>query len=147
MHVHIAVDDLKRSIDFYSALFAAQPSVIKTDYAKWMLDDPRINFAISQRPATAGLNHLGMQVESDEELEELHARLRAAEASIAEEKGVSCCYARSDKYWVTDPAGVAWESFRNLGAVEIYSDKSDANEKGCCGPVEETGARKPACCT
>src|SRR5437762_4634062 len=97
-HVHVAVPNLTESIHFYSTMFGSEPTVVKPDYAKWMLDDPRVNFAISQRSTSAGINHLGVQVETDEELEELHARLRSAEASIAEEKGVSCCYARLDQY-------------------------------------------------
>ena len=145
-HVHVAVPDLNDSIRFYSTMFGAEPSVVKLDYAKWMLDDPRVNFAISQRSATAGINHLGVQVESDEELEELHARLRSAEASIAEEKGVSCCYARSDKYWVTDPSGVAWESFRNLGDIPFHAADVQAEQKagGCAG--SDSMQSKPACC-
>ena len=134
-HVHVAVHDLEQSIRFYSTLFGAEPSVVKPDYAKWMLDDPRINFAISQRSSRAGVNHLGLQVDSDDELERLHARLRAAEAPVAEEKNVSCCYARSNKYWVTDPAGIAWESFRNLDSVEFFGDTSEPDERAqraCC---------------
>ena len=134
-HVHVAVPDLNESIRFYSTMFGVEPAVVKPDYAKWMLDDPRVNFAISQRSTRAGINHLGLQVDSDDELEALHARLRSAETHVAEEKNVSCCYARSDKYWVTDPAGVAWESFRNLGSVEFYDEKGNASEpSGCCAP-------------
>ena len=145
-HVHVAVPDLNDSIRFYSTMFGAEPSVVEPDYAKWMLDDPRVNFAISQRSAKAGINHLGVQVESDEELEELHARLRSAEASIAEEKGVSCCYARSDKYWVTDPSGVAWESFRNLGDIPFHATNVKAQQKagGCAG--SDSMQSKAACC-
>ncbi|TMH64326.1 MAG: glyoxalase/bleomycin resistance/dioxygenase family protein [Betaproteobacteria bacterium] len=133
-HVHVAVPDLNDSIRFYSTMFGSEPTVVKPDYAKWMLDDPRVNFAISQRSSPSGINHLGLQVDSDDELEVLHARLRSAEAKVAEEKNVSCCYARSDKYWVTDPAGVAWESFHNLGSVEIYGNNDAKEEGGCCGP-------------
>ena len=146
-HVHVAVPDLNDSIRFYSTMFGSAPSVVKPDYAKWMLDDPRVNFAISQRSTHSGINHLGMQVDSDDELEALHTRLRFAESNVAEEKNVSCCYARSDKYWVTDPAGIAWESFHNLGAVELYNDKTETTEKsGCCNPTEQTGSQKSACC-
>jgi hypothetical protein len=135
-HVHVGVTDLNQSIRFYSQLFASEPAVVKPDYAKWMLDDPRINFAISQRGST-GINHLGLQVDSDSELEEVHGRLEGAEGSILAEKDVSCCYARSDKYWITDPQGVAWETFRSLGSVPLYgqSDVDEpAGEKACCGP-------------
>lgn len=138
-HVHVAVSDLRQSIRFYSTMFGAEPTVVKPDYAKWMLDDPRINFAISARGSLAGVNHLGMQVDNDEELEEIRARLDAADAAIAEERNVSCCYARSDKYWVTDPSGLAWESFRSLGAVEVYGgdtltdEPKAAESKTCCG--------------
>ncbi|HEY3180753.1 MAG TPA: ArsI/CadI family heavy metal resistance metalloenzyme [Casimicrobiaceae bacterium] len=146
-HVHVAVPNLNESIRFYSTMFGSEPSVVKPDYAKWMLDDPRVNFAISQRSTRSGVNHLGLQVDSDDELEDIHTRLRSAEANVAEEKNVSCCYARSNKYWVTDPSGVAWESFRNLRSVEFYDDKAEVNDQaGCCAPSEQTGAEKSACC-
>ena len=120
-HVHVAVGNLDESIRFYSAMFGTQPSVTKPDYAKWMLEDPRINFAISTRSTARGINHLGFQADTDDELESIHANIRQADSSIVEEKGVSCCYARSDKYWVTDPTGIAWESFRSLGSVPLYN--------------------------
>jgi len=126
-HVHVAVPDLAASIRFYSTLFGAEPSVVKDDYAKWMLEDPRVNFAISQRGGRTGINHLGFQVDEPAELEEIHGRLAAADAGVTAEKDVSCCYARSDKYWTTDPAGVPWESFRSLGTVPFY------NAASCCG--------------
>lgn len=109
MHIHISVDNLSESIQFYSVMFASAPSVLKTDYAKWMLEDPRINFAISKRGAALGLNHLGMQVESAEELAEMNARLQQLQAEVVEETEAACCYAKSDKYWVNDPQGIAWE--------------------------------------
>src|ERR1044072_64899 len=108
-HAHIIVDDVPRSIDFYSKLFGAVPTVEKPDYAKWMLDDPRVNFAISERGQAIGINHLGVQAETDEELEGIHARLLEADRGVIAEEGVACCYAESDKYWVTDPQGIAWE--------------------------------------
>jgi catechol 2,3-dioxygenase-like lactoylglutathione lyase family enzyme len=146
-HVHVAVPNLTESIRFYSTMFGNEPTVVKSDYAKWMLDDPRVNFAISQRSTRSGINHLGLQVDSDDELQALHTRLRSAEANVTEEKDVSCCYARSDKYWVTDPAGVAWESFHNLGNVEFYDDKAEADKQsGCCSPSQQTRAEKSACC-
>ena len=146
-HVHVAVPNLIDSIRFYSTMFGSEPTLVKSDYAKWMLDDPRVNFAISQRSTRSGVNHLGLQVDTDDELQDLHTRLRSAEANVAEEKNTSCCYARSDKYWVTDPAGVPWESFHNLGSVEFYDDKTEANKQsGCCSPAQQTNAEKSACC-
>src|ERR1700728_2875304 len=105
LHVHVAVDDLQRSIDFYAALFAAEPSLTKTDYAKWMLDDPRVNFAISTRGREPGLDHLGIQAEDKTELHEVYARLRQAGGTIVEQGETSCCYAKSEKSWIDDPAG------------------------------------------
>ena len=124
-HVHVAVSDLKKSTLFYSAMFGMQPSVLKTDYAKWMLDDPRINFAISARTGVTGVNHLGFQAETDEELEEIHTRLQSADTAITAEKGANCCYAKSDKYWVEDPTGIAWESFRSLATIPFFGEQSD----------------------
>ncbi len=145
-HVHVAVPDLKQGIRFYSTMFGAAPTVEKSDYAKWMLDDPRVNFAISQRGGPGGINHLGFQVDDAAELEEIHGRLRAADSGVVEEKNASCCYSKSDKYWVTDPAGVAWESFRSLGTVPFYRGEcGTANEGGCCAPSGEAEARA-ACC-
>lgn len=150
-HVHVAVPDLEKSIRFYSTVFGSEPSVVKPDYAKWMLEDPRVNFAISQRGESAGVNHLGLQVESDAELQDLHSRLAAADAGVVAEKNVSCCYARSDKYWVTDPSGVAWESFHSLGTVPLYhGEEAEPNACGtdttqCCAPaVQESVAASAA---
>ena len=155
-HVHVAVKDLEESTRFYSAMFGVEPTVIKPDYAKWMLDDPRVNFAISQRSQTAGVNHLGVQAETEDELEAIHANLERADAAVVAEKGVSCCYAKSDKYWVTDPQGVAWESFRSLGSVPLYGEENHTapgacgtNEAtGCCAPAagEQATAKVAACC-
>jgi lactoylglutathione lyase len=146
-HVHVAVPDLAASIRFYSTMFGAQPSVVKDDYAKWMLEDPRVNFAISQRGGAQGINHLGFQVDDAAELGEIHSRLQAAGAGVTEEKNASCCYARSDKYWVTDPAGVAWESFHSLGTVPYYNGETKEAQKGaCCAPAAEAPA-KAACCS
>ncbi len=131
-HVHVAVDDLAKNIRFYSTIFGAAPAVVKDDYAKWMLDDPRINFAISQRSGKFGVNHLGLQVDSGAELEEIHGRLDAAGGNVVAEKNVSCCYAKSDKYWITDPQGVAWESFRSLDTVPYF----DAAGAGAASPVD-----------
>ena len=146
-HVHVAVPDLQKSIQFYSTMFGARPAVVKDDYAKWMLEDPRVNFAISERGGVAGINHLGFQVDEASELEDIHTRLQAADAGVLEEKDVSCCYARSDKYWTTDPAGIPWESFHSLGTVPFYNgDTKEAAKGACCAPKEETPARA-ACCS
>jgi catechol 2,3-dioxygenase-like lactoylglutathione lyase family enzyme len=140
LHVHVAVHDLKQSIRFYSALFAAEPTVKKDDYAKWMLDDPRVNFAISTRANKAGLDHLGIQAENGEELEDLGTRLAQADVAVTAQKGASCCYAKSDKYWTIDPQGVAWESFHTLDSVPMYGQ--DARVR--VGEAKSAG--KAACC-
>lgn len=135
LHVHVAVDDLAASIRFYSAMFAAAPTVAKTDYAKWMLDDPRVNFAISARGATPGLNHLGVQVESAEELAEMGTRLKKLETEVVEEMGTACCYAKSDKYWATDPQGIAWETYHTLDSIPVFSHAAASESaSGCCVP-------------
>jgi catechol 2,3-dioxygenase-like lactoylglutathione lyase family enzyme len=138
LHVHVAVHDLKQSIRFYSALFAVQPLVTKDDYAKWMLDDPRVNFAISTRGRKAGLDHLGIQAECREELEEIGSRLAQADVATLEQKGASCCYAKSDKYWTLDPQGIAWESFHTLGTVPVYGEDGRS--------TSAQPERKTACC-
>jgi len=140
MHVHVAVDDLSRSIGFYSALFDAQPAVVKADYAKWMLDDPCVNFAISTRGREPGLDHLGIQVENKTELHEVYARLRKAGGTIIEQGETACCYAKSEKSWIDDPAGIAWETFHTTGENTDYGDGSGervarvAHEKLFCAP-------------
>ena len=143
LHVHVAVHDLQQSIRFYSALFAAEPAVKKDDYAKWMLDDPRVNFAISTRGGKAGLDHLGIQAENGAELEDLGYRLAQADVAITAQKGASCCYAKSDKYWTLDPQGIAWESFHTLDSVPMYGQETrpravelkNAGQAACCGPA------------
>jgi len=135
-HVHVAVHDLAESIRFYSALFAAEPTIRKDDYAKWQLEDPRVNFAISAQAKRSGVDHLGIQAEDDAELEGLRARLAQADVSTSEQKGVSCCYARSDKYWTIDPQGIAWESFHTLDSVPVYGEDKRTQ------PVKATSA----CC-
>jgi catechol 2,3-dioxygenase-like lactoylglutathione lyase family enzyme len=147
-HVHVAVNDLSKSIAFYSAMFGEQPGVVKQDYAKWMLEDPRINFAISNRGQAAGVNHLGLQAEDDAELQAIHANLQKADATVLAEKGAHCCYAMSDKYWVTDPQGIVWESFRSLGSIPLYddgeTDLAGAEKRASCGSGE---AATGSCCT
>jgi len=149
LHLHVAVDDLSQSIGFYSALFAAEPTVIKTDYAKWMLEDPRVNFAISTRGRKAGLDHLGIQVESADELREVHARLHKAGGEVIEQGQTTCCYARSEKSWIDDPSGIAWETFFSTGECTHYGDGTGervarvAREgvSACCvPPVADAGA-------
>jgi predicted lactoylglutathione lyase len=149
MHVHVAVADLKQSIGFYSALFAAEPAVTKDDYAKWMLDDPRVNFAISTRGRQPGLDHLGIQVENGDELKEIYARLHKAGGAIIEQGQTACCYARSEKSWIDDPAGISWETFLTTGESIDYGDGTGeriarVHEKSCCAPaptvVEPAGA-------
>lgn len=141
LHVHVAVADLAASIRFYSAMFAAEPTVTKDDYAKWMLDDPRVNFAISARGATPGLNHLGVQVESADELAEMSERLQKLDTEVVEEMGTACCYAKSDKYWATDPQGIAWETYHTLDSIPVFGGQQEGE---CCVP-EPVVAKIPGC--
>jgi catechol 2,3-dioxygenase-like lactoylglutathione lyase family enzyme len=120
LHLHVSVPDLSQSIAFYETLFGTKPTVVKDDYAKWMLDDPRVNFAISQRERAAGVDHVGIQVDSTAELAEIAGRLKAAGAQTFEEAAVTCCYAKGDKAWVNDPAGVRWETFHTFGEATTY---------------------------
>ncbi len=153
MHVHVAVNDLQRSIGFYSALFATQPVVVKADYAKWMLDDPRVNFAISTRGKQPGLDHLGIQVESKDELGDVYARLRQAGGTIVEQGQTTCCYAQSEKSWINDPAGISWETFFTTGestdyGVSVENDPRVAHAKACCAPQTGLAAQEAStCCT
>ena len=139
LHVHVGVHDLKQSIRFYAALFAAEPTVMKDDYAKWQLEDPRVNFAISTRGKKGGLDHLGIQAENADELEEIGSRLAQAGVSVLPQKGASCCYAKSDKYWTLDPQGIAWESFHTLDSVPVYGHDTRTNaekaKSSCCAPA------------
>jgi catechol 2,3-dioxygenase-like lactoylglutathione lyase family enzyme len=150
-HVHVAVDNLDQAIPFYAALFAAQPSVVKPDYAKWMLEDPRVNFAISARGRAPGLDHLGIQVEDQGELQEVYRRLDQAGRPVINQGETQCCYARSEKSWVDDPAGISWETFLTTGESTNYGDGSGERgvqvrqeqvrhepvAKACCGPKTE----------
>ena len=122
LHVHVSVDDLAGSIRFYSALFGSEPTVAKPDYAKWTLEDPRVNFAISSRGGQAGVDHLGIEVETPEELKEVYGRLQQAERPVLEEGATTCCYAKSEKAWTSDPQGILWESFLTSGESTIYGD-------------------------
>lgn len=151
-HVHVAVNDLDTSIRFYSTVFGTAPTVRKPDYAKWMLEDPRINFAISNRGAPPGLDHLGFQVDSDDELAVLRKQVAVAEIAALDQPNATCCYAHSDKYWITDPQGVAWETFHTLGEAEIYGaqTKKAPDASACCTPqsASETSGEPAAakCC-
>jgi hypothetical protein len=169
-HVHVSVDDLAQSIRFYSTLFATEPSVVKPDYAKWMLEDPRVNFAISTSGGDqtgrleigdrtgrhSGISHLGIQVEDEGELAEVYDRLSRAERPVIEEKGAVCCYAKSDKQWVADPQGVAWETFLTHEQATVYGNSRSLSKLGeasgglstCgCAPAELTPpAATEACC-
>ena len=134
-HVHVHVEDLAKNIAFYSAMFGQQPARNESDYAKWMLQDPPVNFAISTRGGAAGVDHLGIQVESEAELAELRGRAASADLAMQDEGETTCCYARSDKYWVTDPQGIAWEQFRTLGNIPVFSEKKQSDDSGaaaCC---------------
>ncbi len=157
-HVHAHVEDLAASIAFYSKMFAAEPARVERDYAKWMLEDPRLNFAISSRGGKPGVDHLGLQADSAEELIELKERAKAADLTLIDEGQATCCYARSDKHWITDPQGIAWEHFHTLDNVPVFSEPRPAAAAStaasvCCAPaavqVKPTGAAvKPAssCC-
>lgn len=174
-HVHLGVPDLATSIRFYSNLFGLPPSVEKPDYAKWMLEDPRVNFAISQRGSRVGINHLGLQADSADELAELRTHFAAADgANVFDEANVSCCYARSDKHWVRDPQGIAWEAFHSLGSVPMYDGETTAEmtaemtaeavpascgagrgsmnsattsvDAGCCAPSSKPKSAASGCC-
>jgi catechol 2,3-dioxygenase-like lactoylglutathione lyase family enzyme len=146
LHVHVGVDNLDRSIAFYSGLFGSKPSVTKSDYAKWMLDDPRVNFAISHKDgASKGIEHLGIQVEDSTELADVYGRLQTAGGPVLEEGATTCCYAKSEKSWIADPDGVVWEAFLTEGEATIYGDNPDfsaltsdgAAVNACCAPKVE----------
>jgi catechol 2,3-dioxygenase-like lactoylglutathione lyase family enzyme len=146
--MHVAVRDLAANIRFYSMLFGTAPTVSKPDYAKWMLDDPRVNFAISTRVEKTGLDHVGIQVENEAELEDVHARLARADQAYVAQKEAACCYARSNKYWVEDPQGIAWEAWHTLEEIPVYGTSTrpsgDGGETACCAPAPAAGAK--ACC-
>lgn len=152
LHVHVGVEDLDRSVAFYSTLFAAEPSVRKGDYAKWMLDDPRVNFAISSgNHAAKGIEHLGIQAESADELAQVYQRLEAADRPVLEEGATICCYAKSEKSWIADPDGVVWEAFLTNGDATVYGDSpaltalsANAAETACCAPAMP--AQAASCC-
>jgi predicted enzyme related to lactoylglutathione lyase len=154
LHVHVGVQDLPNAIGFYSALFASSPTVVKADYAKWMLDDPRVNFAISTRGKQPGLDHLGIQVESQDELHEVYGRLRKAGGNIIEQGKTSCCYAKSEKSWIDGPAAISWETFFTTGESTDYGDGTGErearipHEKTCCEPqtAQQSVPQTPSAC-
>ena len=150
LHVNISVSDLDASIGFYNSLFDAEPSVVKPDYAKWMLEDPRVNFAITTRGERKGLDHLGIQVENDDELGEVYARLQTAGTPVIEEGATTCCYANSEKSWTFDPDSIAWETFLTLGESPVYgTDKirNLASKTSCCDrPQSESAKSGSSCC-
>jgi hypothetical protein len=165
-HVHVSVEDLAQSVRFYSTLFSAEPTVLKGDYAKWMLEDPRVNFAISTGSGAAGISHLGIQAEDEGELTEVYERLSRAERPVVEEKDTTCCYARSDKQWVADPQGVPWETFFTYGTATVYGQSGALTRLGeasgglsTCGcaptaltrlaaePVSAEACCAPSCCS
>jgi catechol 2,3-dioxygenase-like lactoylglutathione lyase family enzyme len=137
-HVHVGVENLDQSIGFYTGLFGVPPTVRKTDYAKWMVDDPRLNFAISQRNGRIGVNHLGLEADSADELGDIRERFAAANAAgLLDEPGATCCYAKSDKHWVTDPQRIAWEAYHSLGEVRYFDgDAAPAAASSCCAPAD-----------
>jgi catechol 2,3-dioxygenase-like lactoylglutathione lyase family enzyme len=152
MHVNLSVADIPTSVKFYTGLFGVEPTVLKVDYAKWMLDDPRVNFAIAARGKRTGLDHLGIQVEDHDELTEVYGRLKAAEGPVLEQGNVTCCYAKSEKSWITDPQGVAWEAFLTHGESTVYGDGTGetpeapaASTSVCCAPAP-TVAVTSSCC-
>ena len=141
-HIHVGVEQLDESIRFYSALFGAGPVKTKPDYAKWLLEDPRVNFAISTR-ANKGIDHLGIQVDDESELTELRERLKGGEMAVVEEGETVCCYARSDKSWIHDPAGIPWEAYRTMEEAQLFSGQPDQADGACCTP---TTMGTPDCC-
>jgi catechol 2,3-dioxygenase-like lactoylglutathione lyase family enzyme len=154
LHVHVGVEKLDASIAFYSALFSAEPTVVKADYAKWMLEDPRVNFAISSgNHAANGIGHLGIQVENRDELAEVYDRLKAADRPVLEEGATTCCYARSEKSWIADPDGIVWETFVTNGEATFYGDSpglaalsENASDAACCAPAMPPAPAAPPCC-
>jgi len=140
-HVHVSVGDLNESVRFYSTLFGAEPTVLKSDYAKWMLEDPRVNFAISQRSVAKGVEHVGIQVENRSELEEVYSRLQRAERPVLEEGATTCCYAQSEKSWIADPQGIQWETFLTTGESTVYG-----HDRAPVAKPEPSSCCAPSCC-
>jgi len=150
LHVNLAVSDIQASTAFYTSLFNAQPTLLKEDYAKWMLDDPRVNFAITSRGSNKGIDHLGIQVEDEVELDEVYTRLKSAGARVVEQGETTCCYAQSEKNWIFDPEGIPWETFLTRGQSPVYGSHesgSAKNESACCTRPEVPADRsRSSCC-
>ena len=148
LHIHISVPDLDTSIDFYNTLFEHKPDVVKPDYAKWMLDDPRVNFAITTRGQRKGIDHLGIQVDDEAELGEVYSRLQSTAAPVIEEGETTCCYANSEKSWIFDPDGIAWETFLTRGESPVYGSdfiEAAARDSACCTPQQKSPADSGCC--
>jgi len=148
LHVNVAVSDLEESMRFYTSLFASKPTLVRTDYAKWMLDDPRVNFAITTRGDRKGVDHLGIQVETGAELDEVYGRLQGAAAPVIEEGATTCCYAESEKNWIFDPEGIAWETFLTRGESPVYGSdfiEAAAQDSACCTPRQKAPADSGCC--
>jgi len=147
-HVHVSVENVEASVRFYSQLFAAEPTVLKSDYAKWMLENPRVNFAISNRTSDKGVRHLGIQVEDSSELAEVYGRLQRADRPVVEEGSTTCCYAKSEKSWVEDPQGVKWETFLTTGESTVYgTEEPTVSGRSCCEPTAvAVPVAKSRCC-
>ncbi len=148
-HVHVAVDDMDANVRFYSNVFGAPPTVLKPDYAKWMLEDPRVNFAISSRGIKPGVDHLGVQVDSESELAALREQVAAAKIARLDQANAECCYARADKYWIADPQGIPWETFHTLDTIPVYGKTERTDEVACCAAapaVDSRSEKSGACC-
>lgn len=147
MHIHISVDNLEESITFYSSLFGKRPSKVKPDYAKWMLDDPKVNFAISARGAQTGVDHLGIQAENESEMASLRERLKQADLKTFNDGQTACCYAKSDKSWVKDPSGIAWETYYSMEEIDYFNDSQlTESQSACCVPEVKEDKPKSGCC-
>ena len=147
MHVHVGVKNIDEAVKFYSALFGAEPDKKMPDYAKWMLEDPKLNFAISTRSGKEGVDHLGIQVENEAELFDMRKRISQAEIDVIDEGETVCCYAESDKSWIQDPAGIAWEAYQTMGDAQLFSAKEDNTQGACCTPVSiPVVAVSSSCC-
>lgn len=138
LHIHIAVEDLDKAVRFYSALFDAQPVKQKADYAKWMLDDPHVNFAISSRGAKPGLDHLGIQVDAPQELAKMRENMQRADLALFDEGETTCCYAKSDKSWLRDPGGIAWEAYHTMEDAAFFHESTQDSGTACCAPGEQS---------
>jgi catechol 2,3-dioxygenase-like lactoylglutathione lyase family enzyme len=143
-HVHLSVEDLNENVRFYSKVFGSEPAVLEPDYAKWMVEDPRINFAISTHRTQTGVNHLGIQVDTGDELKAMRDQLAAADAGLEEETGANCCYAKADKYWITDPQGIAWETYHNLGSIPVFGSATHMDMQAPTSVGQDGQTNEPA---